>query len=120
MSVETRIAFHGVDASDALRANVLEHVEHLERFAADIQACNVVIEANERSHRKGNRFNVRIHLVMHGCQIDAGHGPAVDGRREDVYVAVADAFDAVRRQVEDHVRRRRGDVKKHAPRPVRT
>jgi cold shock CspA family protein len=28
-------------------------------------------------------------------------------------VAVRDAFDAVRRQLEDHVRRRRGDVKTH-------
>jgi hypothetical protein len=32
---------------------------------------------------------------------------------EDINVAIRDAFDAVVRQLEDHVRRLRGDVKSH-------
>jgi cold shock CspA family protein len=32
---------------------------------------------------------------------------------EDPYVAVRDAFDAARRQVEDYVRKRRGETKSH-------
>ncbi|HEV3242661.1 MAG TPA: hypothetical protein VGY14_05390 [Methyloceanibacter sp.] len=33
---------------------------------------------------------------------------------EDVYVAIRDSFDAAVRQLEDHARRLRGDVKSHA------
>ncbi len=32
---------------------------------------------------------------------------------EDVYVAIRDAFDAARRQLEDYARVRRGDTKSH-------
>src|SRR5690606_9101707 len=34
---------------------------------------------------------------------------------EDVYVALRDAFDAAKRQLEDYGRRQRGEVKSHAP-----
>jgi cold shock CspA family protein len=34
---------------------------------------------------------------------------------EDVYVAVRDAFDAAKRQLEDYGRRQRGDIKAHTP-----
>jgi ribosome-associated translation inhibitor RaiA len=33
---------------------------------------------------------------------------------EDVYVAIRDAFDAAARQLEDHARKLRGDVKSRA------
>lgn len=39
--------------------------------------------------------------------------PARDERRRDVRVAVTDAFHAMRRQLEDHSREIRGDVKEH-------
>ena len=36
---------------------------------------------------------------------------------EDVYVALRDAFDAAGRQIEDSIRRMRGDVKHHQGQP---
>ncbi|MGH8731193.1 MAG: hypothetical protein ACREVF_05715 [Burkholderiales bacterium] len=36
---------------------------------------------------------------------------------EDVYVALRDAFNAASRQLEDSIRRMRGDVKHHQGRP---
>jgi ribosome-associated translation inhibitor RaiA len=36
---------------------------------------------------------------------------------EDVYVALRDAFDAAGRQLEDSIRRMRGDVKHHKGQP---
>jgi cold shock CspA family protein len=44
-----------------------------------------------------------------------GHAEIVSTlhRHDDVYVALRDAFDSVARQLEDIVRIRRGDVKKH-------
>lgn len=113
MSIQTTVTFHGIEKSDALQASVLEHASHLERFAADILSCDVVISLSEHRHHHGNRYNVLVRLRMKGHEVEAGSAPAVDGRYEDPYVAVADAFDAVRRRVEDQVRRRRGDVKTH-------
>jgi ribosomal subunit interface protein len=104
-----------MDASEALRSHILDHARRLERFAGDIVACDVVVEKAEERHHQGNRFNVRASLAMRGRKIDAGHTPTADHRHEDPYVAVADTFDALRRRVEDYVRRRRGDVKTRAP-----
>jgi cold shock CspA family protein len=39
----------------------------------------------------------------------------VNQAHEDVYVAVRDAFDAAKRQLEDYGRRQRGDIKAHTP-----
>jgi hypothetical protein len=39
-------------------------------------------------------------------------------RDEDVYVALRNAFDAAKRQLEDYVRLLRGDVKTHEPKPA--
>ena len=35
-------------------------------------------------------------------------------RHKDIYVAISDSFRAMRRQLQDYVRRLRGDVKTHA------
>ena len=114
--IPTSVTFHGIESSEALRNIVLEHVARLERFASDIRSCRVVIESTERKRHQGNRFNVRVHLSMRGREIEAGNTPVEDSRHEDAYVAVTDTFDALRRRVEDYVRRRRGDVKSPAQR----
>lgn len=113
MPIPTSVTFDGLAKSDALEACVLEHVARLERFAADILSCRTVIALDEHRHRQGNRFSVQVHLTLRGHEIEAGSGPPADGRHEDPYVAVSDAFDAARRRLEDQVRRRRGDVKAH-------
>ncbi len=52
---------------------------------------------------------------MPGADVVVTRESPRDHAHEDPYVAVRDAFDAAIRQVEDRVRRRRGDVKLHAP-----
>jgi len=115
--IPTTIVFRGLEPSEALRSAALKHTERLERFAGDILTCRVAIESVERRHHQGRRFNASVHVVMDGCELDASNEPALDPRYEDPYCAIADAFDAVRRRVQDRVRRRRGDVKSHAGRP---
>jgi ribosome-associated translation inhibitor RaiA len=88
----------------------------LEKFIQDIVSCRVTIEAAHKRHRQGNLFSVRIDVRFPGGEAVASHGGSDDHAHEDVFVAVRDAFDAVRRQLEDRVRIRRGDVKPHPPR----
>lgn len=113
MSLSVDISFHNMMASDALRASIEEHAARLEAFADDILFCHVVVEPTERRHHQGNRYRVHVHLALSGGTIDAGKTPDDDHSHEDAYVAVRDAFDSARRQLEDFVRRRRGDVKHH-------
>ncbi|MFQ5792820.1 MAG: cold shock domain-containing protein, partial [Acidobacteriota bacterium] len=47
-----------------------------------------------------------------GEELVVSRNPADHAAHEDVYVAVRDAFDEVRRQLEDCVRRRRGHLKR--------
>jgi cold shock CspA family protein len=57
---------------------------------------------------------VRVDLKLPGHDIVVGRDPEAHHAHEDVYVAIRDTFDAVRRLLEDRVRKDRGDVKLHA------
>ena len=112
-NIPTQILFDGMDASDALREKIEQRAQRLARFAGDIEACQVTVRACEQHHRHGNRYNVHARVTIHGRTIEAGHTPAADLSHDDPYAAVAQTFDSLRRRIEDHVRRRRGDVKTH-------
>ena len=108
MAIATLVTFRGTESSPALRAHVVEHARRLERFADDIRSCRVVVG------QAGDRFDVHAHLLMRGRTIEAASLPSSTTRNDDAYVAVTEAFDVLRRRVEDYVRRRRGDVKARA------
>ena len=107
-----QITFHNIDASPSVEAKIRERARELEQFSDRIVSCRVVIEAPNR-HRHGDLFNIRVDLKVPGKEIVVKRDPPEHHAHEDVYVAVRDCFDAVRRQLEDHVRLRRGDVKAH-------
>jgi hypothetical protein len=48
-----------------------------------------------------------------GGKIVVSREPGEDHSHEDLHVAVRDAFDAVRRRLQDHMRRLDGDTKQH-------
>lgn len=107
-----QISFRNVDASPAVEAKIRERARELEQFFDRIVSCRVVIEAPNR-RRHGDLFHIRVDLKVPGKEIVVKRDPPEDHAHEDIYVAVRDCFDAVRRQLEDHVRRWRGDVKAH-------
>ncbi len=72
-----------------------------------------MIEAPNRHHRVGRLYHIRVDLKVPGEEIVVKRDPSEHHAHEDIYVAVRDCFDAVRRQLEDHVRRQRGDIKAH-------
>jgi ribosomal subunit interface protein len=113
MKIPVRVTFQGMDASEALRAKIEARAQRLQRYADDIQTCDVVVRACERRHRHGNRYNVHARVAMRDREIEAGRTPGADSDHEDPYEAAAHTFDVLRRRIEDQVRRRRGDVKSH-------
>lgn len=108
MKLPVHIQFHGMDASDALEAAARQHALKLDSFAPDIMACRVHIDLEQKHKHQGRPYGVRIDLTI------AGHELVVNRvQNEDVYVALRDAFDCMRRQLEDVVRKRQGREKQH-------
>jgi len=113
MQVPLKITFRHMDSSVALEARIRQRAEELEHFFDRITSCHVTVDARHRQ-QQGNLFEVRIDLVVPGREIVVGRDRGANHAHEDAHVAVRDAFDALRRRLEDHVRHGRGDVKLHA------
>ncbi|HXP77246.1 MAG TPA: HPF/RaiA family ribosome-associated protein [Stellaceae bacterium] len=114
MQVPLRIMFQDMPVPPAVESRIRERVEELERFFPDIVSCRVAVELSGRHHRAGNLYHVRIMLTVPGHEIVVNRDPSEHHAHEDILVAVRDAFDAVRRQLEDYARRMRVDTKTHA------
>jgi ribosomal subunit interface protein len=111
MQVPLDIRFHNVDKSPALEAAVREAAGKLEQFADRIVSCRVTIEGNHKHHHQGNLYAVHVDVRYAGGEVVASREPSEHHAHEDVYVAMRDAFKAARRQLQDRMRVRRGDVK---------
>jgi ribosome-associated translation inhibitor RaiA len=107
------ITFRGMTPSAAVETAIERWVARLELSYGRIQRCSVVIEQPHHHHRQGNHFHVHVDVTVPGREIAVSREPARGIDHEDVYVAVADAFRAARRQLQDHARIQRGDVKRH-------
>lgn len=113
MRLPLQISFRNLAHSDALEAKIRERAEKLDHFYEYIMACRVMVEALHKHHHKGNQFHVRIDVTVPDGELVASHGADEHHAYTDAYVAARDAFDSMRRQLEDYARRRRGDVKGH-------
>ncbi|WP_026289964.1 HPF/RaiA family ribosome-associated protein [Thioalkalivibrio sulfidiphilus] len=111
------IAFRNMDPSAAVEDKVRDQIEKLGQFHDHIMACRVVVETGHRHHHKGNLYHVRIDLTIPGHELVVNRAPKEHQAHEDVYVAIRDAFDAMRRQLQDTVRKQRGKVKQHETPP---
>ena len=114
MRIPVEISFRNMDRSEALAAGIRAKVEKLEEFFDRITSCRVVVEAPHRSHHQGNLYRVRIQLHVPNRELIVGRE---SHEHEDPYVAVRDAFDAARRQLENYVQELRGETKLHAVSP---
>jgi ribosomal subunit interface protein len=119
MQLPIQVTFRGLSPSPALKSRIRHNAGKLERFHGRITSCRVSVEATNRDSQLGRQFQVRVDLTVPGAEIVARREAGKDHSGEDVYTAIRDAFAAVTRQLEDVVRKRRGDVKHHEP-PVRS
>jgi len=107
MQHDVTIRFEGLAVSDALREDIQRHAHKLWQVAPQLQSCDVAVRRAEHRHQHGNRYVVHVHAVMPGATFEAGRTPTKDHSHEDAYIAVRDAFDAMQRQVSEHVRGQR-------------
>jgi len=112
MQIPLQITVRDMEHSEALEARIRSKAQKLEEFFAHIVSCHVlVVTVRHLHHQQGKQFNVRIDIGVPGNTIVLNRHQA-----EDVYVALRDAFDAAKRQLQEYSRVMRGDVKTHAAR----
>lgn len=114
MAVPVEIVFRNMVPLPSLEGDLRRRADKLRQWAPDLMNCRVVVEAQANRHRTGHVYTVKIDVHLPGGEIFAGDHHA----NEEMALAVRGAFDAIGRRLEDHERRRRGQVKQHAPRPT--
>jgi ribosome-associated translation inhibitor RaiA len=109
METPLKISFQGGDTSDALKANISEHVAALERIYGRMTACHVTVQIPDKLN---GPFAVHVHMSLPGgMDLNVDHTPKADDRFFDPQFAVADAFRRAKRLLKERASKRRGDVK---------
>ncbi len=103
-----QIVIRDMPPSEAVETHIREKVDKLESFYPHIVGCRVTVEMAGKHKHQGKEFNVRLDITVPGSELAINRD-----RHEDLYVALRDAFDAAKRQLEDYGRRQRGDTKIH-------
>jgi ribosome-associated translation inhibitor RaiA len=109
MQAPVDITFRGMAPSPAIEAAVATWAARLDHIYDRVQHCHVWIDLPHRHRRRGAQFQVKISVAIPDAEAVVSHHEDTD-----VYLALGDAFVAARRQLQDHVQIRRGEIKHHA------
>ncbi len=112
MQIPLQITFRDMGQSDAIEKAVREKAVKLEQFT-DIMSCRVVVRMINKHQHKGTLYQVSVDITVPGAEIVISRDRGIDHSHEDVYVAIRDAFNAARRQLQDHHRVSHQKVKAH-------
>lgn len=110
--MKIQITSRGIELSKLQKEEIREKIERLGKYYERIMRCRVVMEAPHRHKHEGRQFRVCIEMRVPGEDIIVKRQ-----LNEDLDIALRDAFDAARREIEDYVRRQRGGVKYHEEPP---
>lgn len=99
------IVMHEVTVMPDVMEYLRFRIGRLPYFYDRILSSRIVLRGETRHHRTGGPFSVHVY-------VDTPQRVIVVTRqqRENLHVAIREAFDAVQRQLEDHARVQRGDV----------
>ena len=102
MQMPLQITVRDMAHSEALDARIREKAAKLSEFHSNITSCRVTVEESRKHHRQGRHFQVSFDVCVPGRELLANMA-----HDEDVYVALRDAFDAIKRQLDHLVRVKR-------------
>jgi hypothetical protein len=106
-----QVVFRQLEPSPVLDAQIRADVAQLAESCERITHCHVSVARTDRRPPHGHGFEICV-------EIGIPRGPVVVRHRSpagtDAYAAVRDAFRTARQRLDGHVRRLRGEVKRHA------
>jgi ribosome-associated translation inhibitor RaiA len=115
MDIPLELSFHNIEASDALKAAVEDHVGRLEQLHDHIIGCRVVIEMPHKTQKAaGNQPDVHIVVRVPGMEIVVSKELAHEGHKKsatDAYAVLDNAFAVAASRLKDYRRIKHGDVK---------
>jgi len=110
------VAFHNLQPSPAIEAELRQHVDKLERRFGRVIGCRVAVEKQHHQHRTGNIFEVHINLSLPGQELVVSRQPQKPRQRRanpDIHASIRDAFTCIL-HLPGRGRRTRGNVS-HRP-----
>lgn len=109
-----QVTYRDMEPTPGMEAAIQDKVEHLLRYHDRIQRCHVVVEAPHSSPAQNPKsFRVLFDITVPGKEIAASKAPHDRPEHRDFYVALRDAYEAARRQLEVDRHKRRGETKVH-------
>ena len=108
MEIPLDLTVRDMDNNDAIRTKIEQKTQKLATFYEHIEFCKVVVDIPQKHKHQGKLYNIHLELAVPGKKLIANQHP-----NEDLYVAIRDTYAALTRQLEEYVRRQRGDVKFH-------
>jgi cold shock CspA family protein/ribosome-associated translation inhibitor RaiA len=117
MQVPLQISFRNIDIPMGAEDRIRKHVEELEHYFSRIVGCHVIVERRHHRHHRGDLYHVRIDITLPRGHVVVSRDPPEHQAHRDWLVALHDAFDEARRQLEDQAREARAEVKTHEAPP---
>ena len=103
MPLELNITSRDFALSRAVESEIREKAASLDGYFDRISHCDVAVEAPAiHHHHRGGPFIVRVRLTVPGSELVASHQAD-----QELSQAIRDAFDTIRRQLEDYARIKR-------------
>jgi cold shock CspA family protein/ribosome-associated translation inhibitor RaiA len=118
MKVPAQIIFKDIPRYESIEQRIEVLTKKLDTFCDQIMSCRVVVAVPHQHHVQGNPYSIRIEMTVPGKEIIATAEPAEQSGIDDVNLAINEAFDSAKRQLQDYMRRRRRQTKLHNKKPI--
>jgi hypothetical protein len=105
------LTFRHIDHSRALEDRARKLGARLERFSQRITQCHMTFEGPGNGSNAGAPYLVKIDLIVPGAQIHADSLDVDGGGHKDIHLAMRDAFNNAKRQLQDLHRDRSRSVR---------
>ena len=118
MSFPVQITFRHMLASPVFEERIRELATRLEKFSPRITSCHVVVEKPHQSSAQGGLFDVHVSVCVPGNIIVVRRSRSADPGHSNAWIALRDAFNAAKRNLQDYEKVTRGMVKSRPARPA--
>jgi len=115
MQKPLELTFREVPHTQKIEDLINEKVQKLESVCDNIISCRVVVECPHRHHQNGNPYQIRIDLMVPlSHEIVVKKETTQHGKHDHLTTLIRDSFEAARRQLLEHMRIMRNEVKTHS------